>query len=37
MKSIYGPDNASMRSDAELGSVGWAMGPDARSGARSPA
>jgi len=43
MKSIFGPDNASMRSDATQAAqltwlATWLLGrPDARSGARSPA
>jgi hypothetical protein len=32
MKSIFGPDNASMRSDAELGSLDAAAGTDEEAG-----
>jgi hypothetical protein len=32
MKSIFAPDNASMRSDAELNSLGAVVGADEEAG-----
>jgi hypothetical protein len=36
MKRIFGPDNASMRSDAELSSPVMAAGPIEKAGLQAP-